>query len=79
MEEACAEANRLGLKRIGLFGTRFTMNARFYPDVFGRAGIELFVPNESEQDYIHSHYMVELVNGIFLPETKNIYCRLWIR
>jgi aspartate racemase len=76
VEEACAEAERLGLRRIGLFGTRFTMNARFYPEVFARAGISLSVPNESEQDYIHAHYMVELVNGIFLPETKERLLRI---
>ena len=70
VEAACAEAETLGLKRVGLFGTRFTMQGRFYRDVFSRAGIQLVVPNEAEQDYIHNHYMDELVNGIFLPETK---------
>ena len=70
VEAACAEAETLGLKRIGLFGTRFTMQATFYRDVFSRARIQIVLPNEAEQDYIHSHYMDELINGIFLPETK---------
>ena len=70
VEAACAEAETLGLKRVGLFGTRFTMQATFYRDVFSRAGIKIVLPNEAEQDYIHSHYMDELINGIFLPETK---------
>ena len=70
VEATCAEAETLALKRVGLFGTRFTMQGRFYRDVFSRAGIQLVVPNEAEQDYIHNHYMDELVNGIFLPETK---------
>jgi len=70
VEAACAEAETLGLKRIGLFGTRFTMQATFYRDVFSPAGIQIVLPNEAEQDYIHSHYMDELINGIFLPETK---------
>jgi len=46
------------------------MKANFYPNVFSRAGIEIILPSEAEQDYIHTHYMDELVNGIFLPETK---------
>ena len=50
--------------------TRFTMRANFYPNVFSRAGIEIILPSDTEQDYIHTHYMDELVNGIFLPETK---------
>jgi aspartate racemase len=70
VEAACAEAETLGLERVGLFGTRFTMQGRFYPEVFSRAGIALVVPDEAEQDYIHTRYLDELVNGIFLPETK---------
>lgn len=70
VEAAGAEAETLGLKRVALFGTRFTMRARFYPDVFAKAGIEIVLPDEAEQDYIHNHYMNELINGIFLPETK---------
>jgi aspartate racemase len=70
VETACAEAETLRMKRVGLFGTRFTMKANFYPDVFSQAGIEIILPNEADQNYIHTHYMDELVNGIFLPETK---------
>jgi aspartate racemase len=70
VEAACAETETLGLKQVGLFGTRFTMQATFYRHVFSRAGIQIVLPNEAEQDYIHSHYMDELINGIFLPETK---------
>jgi aspartate racemase len=70
VETACAEAQSRRLKRVGIFGTRFTMQGRFYPDVFSRAVIQIVAPDEGEQDYIHSHYMDELVNGIFLPETR---------
>jgi len=76
VEATCAEAEGLGLKRLALFGTRFTMQARFYPDVFSRAGIEIILPNEAEQNYIHNHYMDELVNGIFLPETNESMLRI---
>ena len=70
VETASAEAETLGMKRVGLFGTRFTMQANFYPNVFSRAGIEIILPGDAERDYIHTHYMDELVNGIFLPETR---------
>ncbi len=70
VEVTCEEAKRRGLKRIGLFGTRFTMQGRFYPDVFSREGIALAVPAAEEQNYIHDKYMGELVNGILLPETR---------
>ena len=64
-------AEELGLRRLGLFGVRFTMQGRFYPDVFSKAGIALVVPEESEQAYIHDKYLNELVKGVFLPETRD--------
>jgi aspartate racemase len=70
VEAACDKVQRDGFKTVGLFGTRFTMRANFYPDVFSRAGITLILPNEDEQTYIHDHYIGELLNNIFLPETR---------
>src|SRR3982074_2055026 len=65
-----AAAKERRLKTLGLFGTRFTMQGKFYPEVFSKAGIELIVPDPDDQDYIHDKYMNELVPGIFLPETR---------
>jgi len=70
VEATCQAAKKQGLKRLGLFGTRFTMQGQFYPDVFDKAGIALTLPTPEEQDYIHGKYMGELVNGILLPETR---------
>jgi aspartate racemase len=70
VKATCDEARALGLKRLGLFGTRFTMAGRFYQEVFSREGIALVVPGEVEQAYIHDKYMGELVKGVFLPETR---------
>ena len=70
VEATCARVEQFGLKKVGLFGTRFTMQGRFYPDVFSRAGIQLFTPNNEEQAFIHEKYMGELLNDIFLPETR---------
>ena len=70
VESTCDAAQNLGMKRVGLFGTRFTMQGRFYPEVFSKAGIDLIVPDTAEQDYIHEKYMNELLNNIFLPETR---------
>ena len=70
VEATCEAAKTLGLKRLGLFGTRYTMQGRFYPDVFSRADITLVTPGADEQAYIHEKYMGELVLGIFLDETR---------
>jgi len=70
VEVTCRAAKELRLKRAGIFGTRFTMQGRFYSDVLNQAGIALIRPAPEEQAYIHDRYMSELVNGILLPETR---------
>jgi aspartate racemase len=70
VEATCAAAKTQNLKRLALFGTRYTMRATFYPKVFLREGIELLVPEPNDQDYIHDKYMNELIPGKFLPETR---------
>src|ERR1700730_6521230 len=66
----CDYTKALGLKKVGLFGTGFTMRASFYSKEFERAGIALVRPKESEQEFIHGKYIGELLNNRFLPETR---------
>src|SRR5437899_6259835 len=70
VKATCAAAKAQKLKRLALFGTRYTMEATFYPKVFSREGIELFVPDPQDQDYIHDKYLNDLVPGKFWPETR---------
>ena len=63
-------AYALGLRRVGLFGTRLTMQAPFYPSVFAERGIVVVVPGPEDQAYIHEKYLGELVEGIIVPETR---------
>jgi aspartate racemase len=70
VEATCAAAKARNLKRLALFGTRYTMQATFYPKVFSREGIALVVPERDDQDYLHDKYFSELVPGKFLPETR---------
>jgi aspartate racemase len=70
VEAACERAQALGFKSVGLFGTRYTMQAPFYPKVFSRTDIKLVIPTEEEQNYIHEKYFGELLKDTFLPETR---------
>ena len=70
VEATCDAAAAAGLRRLALFGTRFTMQASFYPEIFSRRQIAIVVPNEVEQVCIHEKYMSELVAGIILDETR---------
>jgi len=71
VEATCAAAKARKLKRLGLFGTRFTMQGTFYPKVFSREGIQLVAPDAKDQEYLHDKYLNELVPGNFLPETRD--------
>ena len=70
VEATCAAAKAGTLKRLALFGTRYTMQANFYPKVFSRERIGLLTPGPEDQTYIHDKYLNELVSGKFLPETR---------
>jgi aspartate racemase len=70
VQATCDRARSLGLNHLGLLGTAFTMRARFYPDVFARAGLELLTPTEDEQAFIHEKYIHELLKNQFVRETR---------
>lgn len=59
----------LGLTKVGLLGTRFTMEASFYQDVFARDGIAIVVPPSDDRAYVHEKYMGELVHRDIRPAT----------
>jgi aspartate racemase len=70
VEAACAAAKGQRYRRTALFGTRFTMQASFYPEVFGPAGISIVLPSRDEQMAIHHIYADELLNGSFREESS---------
>jgi aspartate racemase len=70
VETCAAEARRLGLQRLVLLGTRFTMEASFYVDVFARQGIEVVRLNEADRTWVHDRYTRELLAGDFRDGTR---------
>ena len=69
VEAARDAAQERGLTRLAVFGTKFTMQGRFYRDVFLPPGIELVDPAADEQSFIHDKYVGELLKNTFLPTT----------
>jgi aspartate racemase len=61
VEETCNVADKLGLKKIGLLGTKITMSADFYQKVFSKKDISIVVPGKQEQDYIHKKLVTEII------------------
>src|SRR4030095_6962664 len=70
VEATFAVARGLNLTRVGLLGTRFTMQSAAYPSVFTRRGIMVVVPDAADQEYVPGKYMSELVRAEYRPETR---------
>jgi aspartate racemase len=69
--EATAEvAAAQGLERPGLLGTRYTMQGRFFGDVFAARGMKIVAPEGRDVDYVHDVYVNELVRGQFLDTSR---------
>ena len=66
----CDKAAELGLKRVGLLGTMFTMQSNFFASPFTARGISVVVPQADDQEYIHEKLMSEIELGIFTDETR---------
>jgi aspartate racemase len=61
------------LTRVGLLGTRFTMEQDFFKERLARAGIEALVPDDTDRTFVHDSIFGELGKGVFSPETKARY------
>lgn len=60
-----------GCNRVGLLGTKFTMEQPFYRERLSEHhGIEVVLPNEAERDSLHQIIYQELCQGIINPESK---------
>ena len=71
VEETSNKANKMGLERVGLLGTSFTMQSDFFQEVFAKDNISIVVPQEQEQDYIQLKLLTEIELGQFHNETRH--------
>lgn len=76
VEVCAAEARRRGLSRLALLGTRFTMEAPFYPDVCARFGIAVVTPDDTDRKWVHDRYVGELLTGDFRDATRKQFIAL---
>lgn len=75
--EVCAqEARQRGFRRLGLLGTRFTMEAPFYPMVCARYGLTVVAPDAADRAWVHERYIGQLLRGEFLDETREAFTTL---
>jgi len=70
VESTCTKAQDMGVKNVGLMGTKLTMEADFYKTPFISKGISVIVPSEEEQQFIHQKLFSEIELGIFKESTR---------
>ena len=73
--DATAEAIRAaGLRKVGLLGTRYTMEQDFYrARLQQRHGLEVLIPNEADRRTVHDVIYHELCAGIVTDEARDRY------
>jgi aspartate racemase len=72
--DSTAEAvTAAGVTRIGLLGTRYTMEQPFLADRLATAGLEVLVPGEADRELVHRVIYEELVLGTVRGESRRAY------
>jgi aspartate racemase len=66
-----------GLRKIGLLGTRFTMEEGFYKGrLIDRHGLNVLVPSDEGREIVHKVIYDELVMGKIEPKSKAQYIQI---
>jgi aspartate racemase len=75
--DATAQAVRsAGIARVGLLGTRFTMEQDFYVDRLASHGLEVLVPPPADREEIHRVIYAELCQGRFEDASRRVFRRV---
>jgi aspartate racemase len=70
VEETLKNAQRRGFKKLGLLGTRFTMESDFFRKPFEDNKMAVFVPKKDDQELIHHRLFSEIELGIIKDSTR---------
>lgn len=71
--EAAKEIQKSNIKRVGLLGTKFTMELDFFKDKLTDLNIETIIPDADDREFIHETIFNELGKGLILESTKQRY------
>jgi aspartate racemase len=79
-DATAASIKARGMKRIGLLGTRFTMEEEFYKGrLVDKHGLDVIIPADAEREIVHRVIYDELVLGQIRPASQEQYVRIMAR
>jgi len=70
------EAASKGYAKVGVLGTRYTMDGPVYPRALGARGITAEIPQERDRGVVNRVIFDELVNGVFTEDSREAYTRV---
>lgn len=70
VQEVAEAAATAGYRRLGILGTRFTMNGALYPRELAARGIETLIPELADLHMVDHLTFTELVHGVFTDDTR---------
>lgn len=74
------QIHEMGLNKVGLLATRFTMEEAFYRGrLTEKFGLEVITPEQGDRDFIHQVIYEELCQGIINPESRVRFCEIMAR
>jgi aspartate racemase len=75
-EVVADQAAHDGYQRIGLLGTKYTMEGPVYPRALAARGIAAELPAAEDRAVLHEIILAELVNGVFTEKAQAEYSRI---
>ncbi|GAA4741743.1 aspartate/glutamate racemase family protein [Sphingomonas daechungensis] len=75
-EVVAEQAAKDGRGKVGILGTKYTMNGPVYPGALGRRGIAWAVPSAEDQKTVNDIIFDELCLGVFTDSSRDAYVRI---
>lgn len=75
-EVVADQAARDGRRRIGVIGTKYTMDGPVYPRALAARGIAAELPGETDREILNQIILDELVNGVFTERSRRECLRI---
>ena len=67
------QLKKQGIRKVGLLGTKYTMQQDFYKNILIKQGVEVIVPNDDDVDVVNRVIYDELCLGKIFEKSKAVY------
>ena len=76
VDATAAAVRQAGVQRVGLLGTRFTMEQLFYVERLQQQGLDVLLPDADDRAMVHRVIYDELCQGRILASSREAYRRV---